>query len=153
MKALGVYIEGDLSWDVQAEKIIAKGKSLLSTFRFIRKYLTESQFLKTITSNFYNSIFYCSSVWYQNIKSIYKTQLTSLHFRLLRSACKDFNFKLSREDLSQRCQKATPNEWSRYTTASIAMKITRDKTPTILKDILQSTFYTERKKQRKRTLL
>jgi Reverse transcriptase (RNA-dependent DNA polymerase) len=146
MKALGVFLEGDLSWDVQAEKVLAKGRGLLSTFRFIRKYMTESQFLKTITSNFYNTIFYCSSVWLQNCKAIYKTQLTSLHFRLLRSACKDYHFNLSRDELSKRCQKATPNEWSRYSTASVAMKVIRDKTPKVLHDILKTTYYSERRK-------
>jgi len=41
--------------------------------------------------------------------------------------------------------RANPNEWSRYTTASIAMKIIRSKQPTRLHECLKQTFYCERR--------
>lgn len=149
MKALGILIDGTLSWDHQAERAISTGQKLVSVFRFLRKQMTEEQFLKTVTANYYSSVFYCSSVWHPNIKAIYKAKLTSLHFRLLRTACRDFNSLLSRDQLSTRCKKATPNEWSKYTTASLAMRIHRDKCPRRLHEILMRTFYTERRNRGK----
>lgn len=149
MKALGIYFDGLLTWDKQAERAITQGHKLISVFKFLRKQMTESQFLKSVTANYYSSVFYCSSVWYNSLKAVYNTKLTSLHFRLLRTACKDYNKLLSRDELTERCKRATPNEWSRYTTSSIAMKVFRDKCPERLHEILQKTFYTERRNRGK----
>ncbi len=86
MKALGIYIQGDLSWDTQAEFDIKKGQKLASCFGYVRKYLTEDQFLKAATADYYESVFYASSVWFQNIKVIFKTKFNSIHFRILGTA-------------------------------------------------------------------
>jgi hypothetical protein len=145
IKALGIKIDHNLSWDTHAQEVIVKGKRLLSVFGFLRKYMTEKQFIKLVTANFYNAIFYASSVWLPCIKAIYKTKLTSLHFRMLRSACKDYTQKISRNDLTNRCKKATPMEWAKFTTVSVAMKVVRDKLPVPLHFQLMRTFYTERR--------
>jgi hypothetical protein len=145
MKALGIYIDSKLTWDIQAEASVKKGTRLLSVFRFLRKYMTESQFLKAVTANYYGAVFYGSSVWLSNCKTSFKTKFSSLHFRILRSACKDYHFKLSHLQLAQRCGRASPKEWAQYTTASLAIKVMRDKKPKPLYDVLKQTFYTERR--------
>ncbi len=145
LKALGIHFDGLLKWDVQADKSIKKANGLISVFKHLRKYLSESQFLKTVTNNFYSSVYYASSVWMPNCKAIYKTKFDSLHFRLLRTATKDYTFKLSKEQLTNRCMRATPREWTRFTTSSIAMKIIRDKEPRRLFDVLKTTLYSERR--------
>jgi len=103
MKALGITLDSNLKWDIHAEDMINRGNGLISVFRHFRKYLTEEQFLKTVTCNFYSSVYNVASVWLPNCKSIQNTKLTSLHFRLLRTACKDYWTKLSRKDLTNRC--------------------------------------------------
>jgi hypothetical protein len=40
---------------------------------------------------------------------------------------------------------ATPLEWSKFTSASIAIKTRRDKKPEVLHKILQRTYYSERR--------
>jgi hypothetical protein len=145
MKALGITIDSNLKWDIHSDDMINRGNGLISVFRHLRKYLTEEQFLKTVTCNFYSSVFYASSVWLPNCKATQQTKLTSLHFRLLRTACKDYWTKMSRKDLTNRCQRATPAEWSKYTTASVAIKIIKNKQPKRLHDILRSTYYSERR--------
>ena len=145
IKALGILVDGHLSWDKQAEAALAKGNKLLSMFRFLRKYMTEEQFLKSVTANYYSAVFYCSSVWFPNVKAVFKTKLTSLHFRLLRTACRDYHQAIPRDVLTQRCKRATPNEWSKFTTASIAMKVVRDQSPVVLHEILMRTYYEERR--------
>ena len=145
IKALGIIVDSQLSWDKQAESAIDKGNKLLSMFRFLRKYMTEEQFLKSVTANYYSTVFYSSSVWQSNIKAVYKTKLTSLHFRLLRTACRDYHQQIPRDQLTQRCKRATPNEWAKFTTASIAIKTVRDQSPKVLHEILIRTYYEERR--------
>jgi len=53
IKALGIYLDKGLSWDKQVEHAINKGKSMLSHFKFLRKYFNEQQFLKIVSGNYY----------------------------------------------------------------------------------------------------
>jgi len=142
MKALGILITGSLNWDEQAEAAISKGKRIACCFRFLRKYLTRDQFLKAASAHFYGSVFYASSVWYNLCKEKFKIKFRALHYRLLRSACKDFNFNLTKTDLNLKCQRATPDEWTRFITASKVVKIIRDRQQKHLVDLLETTLYT-----------
>jgi len=146
MKALGIIIENNLSWSMQAEAAIKKGAKLLSNFKFLRKYLTEAQFLKAVSAHFYGTVFYACSVWYDNAKACYKNKLRSLHFRLLRAACKDYYQQYSKDYLSKRCRRATPDEWAKYCTSSIVIKTIRDKNPKRLHSLLRSSYFKERRK-------
>jgi hypothetical protein len=145
MKALGIFIQGDLSWDAQAEHAIAKSKKLLSAFRFLRKYLSESQFLKAASANYYGSVFYACNVWYHSLKQDSKTKLTSTHFRLLRCAKKDYMMKFKRTELTELCQRATPEQWTKFITASRVIKVIRDRQPLELHRILTSNYFEERR--------
>jgi len=146
IKALGIIIQSNLSWNMQAEMAIKKGSKLLSNFKFLRKYLTESQFLKAVSAHFYGTVFYACSVWYEGIKQTYKNKLRSLHFRLLRTACRDYYYQHSKEYLSRRCRRATPDEWAKYCTASIVIKTIRDKNPARLHSLLRSSYFEEPRK-------
>jgi len=145
IKALGIYLDGNLTWDAQADHAISKSKQILSAFKFLRKYLTESQFLKAASANYYGSVFYSSCVWFSSLKQIHKTKLTSIHFRMLRTAKRDYHMKLKRHELTQLCQRATPDQWTKFITASKVLKIIRDEQPAILYSKLQSTYYEERR--------
>jgi len=140
-KALGIFIQGDLSWDTQAESAINKGKKLVSNFKVLRKYLTEDQFLKAASANYYSTIFYGASVWFESTKAIQKTKFQSLHFRLLRTATRDYGFHLSHDQLSTRCKRATPKQWSNYITASLILKTFRSKQPVELFEVLKRTYF------------
>jgi len=145
MKALGIYFQGDLSWDAQAEHTLSKSKKLLSAFRFLRKYLTEEQFLKAASANYYGSVFYSSIVWYQNLKQTHKNKLNSIHFRMLRTAKKDYKMKLKRDELTNTCKRATPDQWNKFITSSKVIKIIREQTPVELATKLQSTYFEEKR--------
>ena len=153
MKALGIYFQGDLSWDAQAEHTLLKSKKLLSAFRFLRKYLTEEQFLKAASANYYGSVFYSSIVWYQNLKQTHKNKLNSIHFRMLRTAKKDYKMKLKRDELTNTCKRATPDQWNKFITSSKVIKIIREQAPVELATKLQSTYFEEKKATRCRLLL
>jgi len=99
MKALGIYINGNLCQDnKQAEFAINKGKKLVSGFKFLRKYLAKDQFLKAASAHFYGAVFYASSVWFEQCKRRFKTRFKSLPFRLLRTACKDYGLNRSKAE-------------------------------------------------------
>jgi len=57
IKALGITVSRNLSWDDHLVNVIQKGKKLMKGFRFIRKHLTEKQFLQTVTNTFFASTF------------------------------------------------------------------------------------------------
>jgi len=146
IKALGVFINGKLNWDRQAEHAISKGRKVMYNFKFLRKYLTKDQFLKAASAHFYGTVFYASSVWFDQCKEIYKRQLDSLHYRLLRTACRDYNYSKSRVELTRVCKRATPSEWSRFATATRVVKTLRDKQPKVLADLLDKTLFEEPRK-------
>jgi hypothetical protein len=144
MKALGVYFEGNLSWDTQAEQAIAKAKRLTSCLGYLRKYLDEKQFLKAATAHYYSTVFYASSVWYMNTKACYKTKFNSLHFRMLRIATR--LHEESRSTLTKRCQRATPMEWVKYVTSTRVIKTIRDEEPKPLYNLLIDNYFEESRK-------
>jgi len=146
MKALGIIIQGNLSWEAQGDKSIKKGKMLISNLKVLRKYLTKDQFLKVASSNYFGTVFYASSVWLHSLKVIQLTKLNSLHYRLLRTAMRDFRMRLSKEELTTACKKATPMQWARYITGSRVVKIIRDKAPKNLYEILMKNYFEESRK-------
>jgi len=86
-------------------------------------------FCSSMTGNYYGMVFYGCTVWFDKLKTMYKAKLMSAHFRLLRTACKDYNVQLSKSELTQRCERANPFQWVNFLTASKVVKITRDKQP------------------------
>ncbi len=146
MKALGIMIDGNLNWDSQAAHVIAKSRKHLSAFRFLRKYLTEKQFLKAASANYYGSVYYAANVWYHQLKKCHKTKLISAHFRLLRTAKRDFLMELKRDDLTRLCKRATPDEWTNFITSSRVIKILRDEQPRKLCEKLVATYFDQRRK-------
>jgi hypothetical protein len=144
MKALGITFEGNLNWDVQAENALKKGKKLISCLSYLRKYMTEAQFLKAATAHYYNTVFYASSVWYQNVRASYKSKFNSLHFRILRIATRAYGE--SRQTLMDRCKRATPLEWVKFTTASRVIKTIRDEEPKPLFLLLNNNYFEESRK-------
>jgi len=121
---------------------LIKGK-LVPSIKFLRKYLTKDQFLKAASAHFYGAVFYASSLWFEQCKSRFKTRFKSLHFRLLRTACKDYGLNRSNVKLTAICKRATPVEWAKFATTSKVTKIMRDEQPKQLFTLLQRTLFLE----------
>jgi len=75
---------------------------MLSHFQFLRKYFNEQQFLKIVSGNYYGSVFYACTVWFDKIKTKFHACFRSLR----RVACRDFDHQISKEDLMVRCKKS-----------------------------------------------
>jgi len=88
-----------------------------------------------------------SLVWFEQSHQVYKTKFKSLHYWLLRSACKYLNYSLIiKIKLSMTSKRATPKEWTRFITASKVVKIVRDQQPKHLASFLDKTLFTEPRK-------
>jgi len=146
IKALGVTISNDLKWEEHANNMLVKGKKILGTLKYMRRYLNEEQFMKSVANNFFSTVFYANSVWYESLKKSTMVKFNSMYFRLLRTATRDFKREIHKADLIKRCKRATPNEWARYSTSSKVIKIIRDKSPIHLFNRLKSNLYMENRR-------
>jgi len=100
MEVLGVTLDDKISWSSHISKVVSKAKKLNSALSFIRRKLTEDQFLKVLTSQFYGACFYGSAAWLHGNNS-YKDirKINAVYYRSLRIAKRDFKRKLSRSKL------------------------------------------------------
>jgi hypothetical protein len=63
MKALGITITNDLSWEKHLTNTIYKSQSKLSLLRKIRPFITKDQFLKIATCQIFGTLYYAAPVW------------------------------------------------------------------------------------------
>jgi hypothetical protein len=106
--------------------------------------MNESQFLKAATAYYYKTVFYAMSVWFLNAKACYRSKFNFLHFRILRITTRSFYD--SRQYLTDRCKRATPTEWVKFSTASRVIKTIRDEEPKLLFDLLNRNYFEESRK-------
>ena len=67
------------------------------------------------------------------------------HYKDIRIAVQDYKSRINREKLDALSKRATPKQWSMYSTASLVIKTLWDKKPTNLYENLIETLYTERR--------
>jgi len=149
MKVLGVTLDDKISWSSHISKVVSKAKNLNSALSFIRRKLSEDQFLKVLTSQFYGACFYGSAAWLHGNNS-YKDirKINAVYYRSLRIAKRDFKRKLSRSKLDE-MGRARPTTWARYQSTSIVMKATTRKLPERLcVDLLANSYHERRKPKR-----
>jgi len=113
IKALGLTISNDLKWDEPANNMIVKGKKILGTLKYIRTYLNEEQFMKSVANNFFCTVFYANSVWYESLKKLTIVKFNSMYFRLLRIATRDFKREIHKVDLIKMYKRATAKNTQR----------------------------------------
>jgi len=147
MRVLGIIFDEHLKWETQIRSILSKCRSKLSVLRRIKKRFTTDQFLKIVTSQYYSNLYYCSSVWLSTeTRWILKRMINSAHYKALRISINDFKNRTSRDTLNNKLKRATPSEWSNYTTASLVIKIMRDKMPEHIHSKLSETIFSTRRK-------
>ena len=64
---------------------------------------------------------------------------------MLRTAKKDYRMRLKRDELTNQCKRATPEQWTRFITSSKVIKNMRDQAPKDLYQALQSNYFEERR--------
>lgn len=109
IKALGITISRDLSWNQHVQTTISKSQSKLSLLRKIRRWLSMENFLKIATSQIFSTTYYAAPVWL-NTTMGYKMwkRIESFHYRVMRVACNDFKGNKKRKVIDSLCKRATP---------------------------------------------
>jgi len=133
MKVLGIQFQTNLQWDKHLEKIKTKARMVLGKLRFISRYLEREQMKKIVTSHYYGMLYYAALVWLSEVTTSRAWKLlTSLHYKGLRVACRDFKQKIKKNVLDQMFNRATPQKWMKYINAKTAiqmMLIPKDEPP------------------------
>ncbi len=146
MKVLGILFDNNLRWDTQVDSIIKKANSKISVLKKLRSKFTQQQFLQILTSQFFSIIFYCSDVWLTTSTSQKLwTVINSIHYKSLRIAVCDHKQRINREKLDVLCQRANPKQWSKYSSASLVIKVLQREEPSYLVNNLRTTLYFERR--------
>jgi len=146
MKALGITWQHDLKWTTHLEQISRRLSPKLSMLKKIRKNLDLQQFLKIATSQLFSVLYYASQLWMnETLCATGWKKLRSIHYRILRAAVRDFKQRKSKIELDATCKRVTPKIWSSYSTASLVIKIKRDRSPNYLHETIQETLYTTRR--------
>ena len=114
MNVLGIKFDSRLTWDVQVDSAILKSRKALHAMRTIRKYFTETEMIKLVTSNIYSKLYYASMVWLlPNLKEKLFKRLGLHSGRIL----KVVDCNLSYNNLHKKFIRATPKIFSLYQTA------------------------------------
>jgi len=93
------------------------------------------------------NVYYASQVWLnETLTSDLWQKLKALHYRVLRATQRDFKRKIPKATLDWVCKRATPKMLSSYITASLVIKIFRDRTPINIHDQITGNLYSERRK-------
>ncbi len=146
MKALGIMLDCNLKWDHQVSHVIKTSAWKLAVLQKLRNKFNTSQFLQILTTQFFSKMLYASQVWLTSSTSrrLWK-RIESLHYKAVRVAVRDHKRRINREKLDEKSKRASPKQWSKYSIASIVIKILRDKIPSGLHTILNETLYEEKR--------
>jgi len=125
IKVLGITFEQDLTWDKHIRGIINRSRLILRKLKYLRKVLNKADLLKVATAHLYGLLYYAAPVWLNMQTSARHLKLlNSLHFRAMRIVLGDFRNKLSRNEVTNQCKRATPSQWSNYCNAKMAITLT-----------------------------
>ena len=144
MKILGIQFDYKLDWGHHIDNMTKKSNIMLSGLKTTRGKLTEEQFLKMVTSQYFGVINYGIPVWYTPLlKDKYKQRLSVLHYKPLRLTIKDY----SREMLDT-IGRAKPDRWALYATALLIHNVRSIGAPVRLaEEIMKNEFRTRRSKR------
>ncbi len=146
MKALGIIIDCNLKWEEQVSNVIKNSSWKLTVLKKLRPKFTQKQFLQILTSQHFSKMLFASPVWLTSCISVRLwSQINKAHYQAIRTAVNDFKRRINREKLDILSSRAAPRQWSKYSIASLVIKILRDRSPSGLHDLLKETYYEERR--------
>ena len=121
---LGVIFDSKLQWSEHIAHAIKKATCALNAIRLIRKFVTISELLQLVISNFYSILFYNSEIWHlPSIKMSLKQKLLSISARALKVCNKTYLNNISFIDLHKSNSRATPDQMMMYKLALSLFKI------------------------------
>jgi len=91
LKVLGVIFDKNLQWKTQASSLVTRAQRMISGLKVIRSKLTQDQFMKIVTSQYFGALYYGIPVWYDALQKKDKLKMDTLHYKVLRVAVKDWS--------------------------------------------------------------
>ena len=147
MQVLGIQFDSGLTWSQHISTTINKMNRLTGALKFLRRRLTEKQFLTVMTSQYYGMCYYGCQAWLgRHTRYMDLRKLNGMHYRLLRIVKMDWKQKIKRHVLDE-IGRARPTTWAKYATSSTVIKSLRDGIPKRLSEHLRRTLYHERRKE------
>jgi len=147
IKALGITIDKNLDWNSHINALQRRFSTMMSGLRIIARKLDQSQMLKVVTSQVFSILYYSSQVWLTTeLSSKNLRKLESMHYAALRLSMKDYKKSINRDRINQLTKRMPPKAWMNYSAASLAIKIIRVETPTLLYDKIMQNAYQENRK-------
>jgi len=92
---------------------------------------------KVVTAQFYSRMYYGSEEWLNELTSVRSWRfMNPLYHKALRVVMKDYDNLISKADLNASMKRATPRQWSYYSSSKLAINLMNGSTPLgrILKD-------------------
>jgi len=124
IKVLGLQFDSDLSWKTHYSKLLNKTRVILAKMKFLSKYLDQNSMKKLITSHYFGAIYYGSPVWLNEITTSKSWQLLNvLHYKGIRTVCRDYRRAKSRVQLDEVLKRAKPKQWMKYSNCKMAIKL------------------------------
>jgi len=147
IKVLGISFDKDLSWKTHFENIAKKAKYTLAKMRFLSKYLDQSSMKKVITSHYFSTIYYGSQVWLgETTLSKHWHLLNILHYKGIRTVCRDFRKRKRKAELDSILGRAKPKQWMKFSCCKLAIKLMQLERngPPMSLSLLQNLYYNDR---------
>jgi len=149
LKVLGVLFDHQLSWSSQMEVIVSKANKMASGLRVIRGSLTQDQFLKVATAQYFGGIYYGLPVWYDPLTIKLKKKLDVLHYKALRIAVKDWR-RIYPNDMLDLLDRAKPAAFASYSMGSVFLNTMLAGRPRRLLEMINSNSYIIRRTGKRR---
>jgi hypothetical protein len=120
MKVLGLTFDKELNWEHQIRNTINRSNQMYHGMKKLRRLVSLAQAKVMITSYYFSVLYYGIEVWFhRGLGFNLKRKIRSAHYRALRVIYGD----ITRDELDQRSERATPDEWADYCLAKMAAKM------------------------------
>jgi len=136
IKALGVTLDLNLTWESHINQTTKNCQKVNSGFRILKKYFNKDELLSLATSMFFSKLYYASELWlWPNISSKLLKTLTSTSSKVLKTIT---GIKCNHEDgisfyeLHKQTNRATPLMMSHYNQATALHRIMHNQTPDVI---------------------
>ena len=112
---LGVIFDSKLQWSDHLSHTIKKAMNALNAIPIIKNYFKRHKLFSLVTSNFYSILYYNSEIWHlPSLKPTPKQKLLSAPAKALRTCIKNYDVKMSFENVHILCKRAAPSRLLKY---------------------------------------
>jgi hypothetical protein len=119
---LGIIFDNRMSWDKQVDKAILDSRRSLQAVKTIRRFFSEEEAIKLVTSMVFSRLYYASEAWLlPTLKERLFNKLHSQSGKILKIVDKDISYA----QLHKKYNRATPRIFSLYQTCINYYKIIR----------------------------